>query len=138
MNIGQAAEQTGLNAKTIRYYEQIDLLQPAKRADNGYRDYSENDLEILRFIQRARKTGFNIEECRQLLSLYKDQSRHSHQVKELVLEKAERVAEQIRELQIMHKCLLELSSLCQADEKPHCAILDELSEHITAQEQADE
>jgi len=127
MNIGQAAKQTGLTTKTIRYYEQIALLKPAKRSDNGYREYREQDLDTLRFLQRARNAGFNIDECRQLLSLHHDESRHSHHVKSLVLEKAERVAAQIKELEIMHRHLLNLASLCQANEEPHCAILDELS-----------
>jgi Cu(I)-responsive transcriptional regulator len=131
MNIGQAAKETGLSSKTIRYYEEIKLLAPARRADNGYRNYSEHDVENLRFLQRARQAGFNIEECRQLLSLHEDTSRHSHHVKELVLEKAERVAKQIEELQLMHKQLTNLASLCQANENPHCAILDELSEPNT-------
>ncbi len=128
MNIGQAAKQAGLTSKTIRYYEQIELLAPARRADNGYRDYSAHDIENLRFLQRARQSGFNIEECRQLLSLHEDTSRHSHHVRDLVLEKAERVAKQISELQLMHEQLTHLATLCQANEEPHCAILDELSE----------
>lgn len=129
MNIGQVAKETGLNAKTIRYYEQIQLLQPAKRAANGYRDYSEQDLETLRFLLRARQAGFNIEECRQLLMLQQNQSRQSFHVKTLVLEKAEQVAKQIEQLKIMHQHLLQLASLCQANEEPQCAILEELSEH---------
>ncbi|TNC82646.1 MAG: Cu(I)-responsive transcriptional regulator [Oleiphilus sp.] len=134
MNIGQVAKETGLNAKTIRYYEQIHLLQPAKRAANGYRDYSEQDLETLRFLQRARNAGFNIEECRQLLNLHQDKTRQSQHVKALVLEKAEHVATQIKELKIMHRHLLQLASLCQADEEPNCAILEELSEQHDTQE----
>ncbi len=66
MNIGDAALQTGLPAKTIRYYEDIDLVSPA-RAENGYRDYSDNDVHRLRFLQRARGLGFTIDECRGLL-----------------------------------------------------------------------
>lgn len=127
MNIGEAAQKTGLNSKTIRYYEQIDLLSPARRASNGYRDYSEQDLEILRFLQRARNAGFNIDECRHLIALHHDPSRHSHEVKDLVLEKAQRVEKQMEELKIMHSYLINLASLCQANEEPHCAILDELS-----------
>ena len=77
MNIGTASEKTGLPAKTIRYYEEIGLLSP-ERADNGYRDYSANDVHRLRFLQRARGLGFSVEECRQLLSLYGDKNRHCH------------------------------------------------------------
>jgi len=71
MNIGDAAERSGLPAKTIRYYEDIRLLKPA-RGENGYRDYSNEDVHRLRFLQRSRSLGFSVEECRQLLSLYGD------------------------------------------------------------------
>ena len=127
MNIGEVSKLSGLPSKTIRYYEEIDLVKPSSRSSNGYRNYSEGDLTQLQFVQRARRTGFNIDECRQLLSLYNDQSRHSHDVKQLVIEKAQVVAEQIQELQLMHDCLMELAGQCQSDEKPHCAILDTLS-----------
>ncbi len=126
MNIGTVSKLTGLNAKTIRYYEKIELISPASRSDNGYRQYSEKGLEQLRFIQRARKTGFNIEECRQLLALFNNSKRHSHHVKELVLEKADLVEKQIEELKLMHRCLIDLASQCRSDEEPHCAILDHL------------
>jgi MerR family transcriptional regulator, copper efflux regulator len=56
MNIGTASEKSGLPAKTIRYYEDIGLLRPG-RAENGYRDYSSNDLHRLRFLHRARGLG---------------------------------------------------------------------------------
>jgi len=128
MNIGTVSKLTGLNTKTIRYYEQIELIAPATRSDNGYRQYSEKGVEQLRFVQRARKTGFNIDECRQLLDLFNNSGRQSHQVKELVLEKADLVAKQIEELKLMHTCLLDLASQCQSDEDPHCAILDRFTD----------
>jgi MerR family transcriptional regulator, copper efflux regulator len=76
MNIGAAARRSGLPPKTIRYYEEIGLLT-ASRAANGYRDYSEADVQRLGFVQRARRLGFSVEECRQLLSLYSDRDRAS-------------------------------------------------------------
>ena len=53
MNISKAAELSGLPAKTIRYYEDIGLMQPAQRSGNGYRDYDVQDVHVLRFLQRA-------------------------------------------------------------------------------------
>src|SRR5690606_28761520 len=51
MNIGDAASRSGLPAKTIRYYEEIGLIDPA-RAGNGYRDYSLEDIHRLAFLKR--------------------------------------------------------------------------------------
>ncbi|HBV54130.1 MAG TPA: Cu(I)-responsive transcriptional regulator, partial [Rhodobacteraceae bacterium] len=63
MNIGDVAARAGLPAKTIRYYEEIGLIAPA-RSENGYRAFRESDLHKLAFIGRARALGFSIEECR--------------------------------------------------------------------------
>ena len=53
MNVGDAARRSGLPAKTIRYYEDIGLINPP-RAANGYRDYSQDDIHRLSFLRRAR------------------------------------------------------------------------------------
>jgi len=128
MNISQAAKASGLSPKTIRYYERIDLIGPASRGDNGYRDYNDQDLDVLRFVQRARATGFGVEECRQLLSLYRNPGRHSSQVKELVEEKLERVENQITELLHMRDTLQDLVTRCPGDEQAQCSIIDSLAE----------
>ncbi|TXS96003.1 Cu(I)-responsive transcriptional regulator [Parahaliea maris] len=127
MNISQAARHSGLSAKTIRYYEQIGLVVPAARADNGYRQYVERDLEELQFLHRARQVGFDLDECRQLLALLRDHARHSVQARELVLEKRRHVKERIRELQAMERQLADMARRCRGDEGPDCAILDDLS-----------
>ena len=57
MNIGYASKASNLPAKTIRYYEDINLINPARTA-NGYRDYSDNDIHRLSFLQRSRSLGF--------------------------------------------------------------------------------
>src|ERR1044072_5280924 len=97
MNIGEAAQRSGLPAKTIRYYEDIRLLKPA-RGDNGYRDYSTDDVHRLRFLPRARSLGFTVEECRQLLSLYGDKQRESADVKAIARSKIEEIDRKVAEL----------------------------------------
>jgi DNA-binding transcriptional MerR regulator len=59
MNIGSAATQTGLPVKTIRYYEEIGLVTPDRRA-NGYRDFSAACVEQLRLLAQARHLGFSL------------------------------------------------------------------------------
>lgn len=126
MNISAAARASGLSSKTIRYYEEIALIPSAARADNGYRFYDDRAVEELRFVQHARQVGFSVEECRQLLQLYSDSSRHSAHVKELVLEKCQQIELRIKELRNMNRMLRKLAEQCSGDEGPECAILDEL------------
>ena len=126
MNIGSAANRSGLPAKTIRYYEDIGLIHPDRKT-NGYRDYSDSHLHILRFLARARSLGFTIEECRRLLSLYEDKARASADVKALAMEHIRNVEIKIGELESMRQTLTTLVDACHGDDRPDCPILDDLS-----------
>lgn len=125
MNIGTAAKRTGLPSKTIRYYEEIDLVTPDRR-ENGYRDYSEADVNRLAFIHRARNLGFDIESCRKLLALYSDSSRASADVKALAQRHLEEIDDKMRELQAMAATLRDLIHACHGDQRPDCPIIKEL------------
>jgi len=127
MNISEAARLSGLSSKTIRYYEDIGLVRPAERADNGYRQYQQGEVEELRFLARAREVGFNLDECRQLLELQRDESRQSQHARQLVLEKCRDIEQRIAQLKDMQTQLSNLAARCRGDEGPDCAILDELS-----------
>ena len=83
MNIGNVSEQSGVPAKTIRYYESIKLIPRADRLKNGYRDYSDNDIQTLQFIHRSRKLGFSIKDVSNLLTLWSDKNRASADVKKI-------------------------------------------------------
>ena len=127
MNISEAARRSGLSAKTIRYYEEIGLIDPAARSDNGYRRYDGRAVEELHFLARAREVGFDLEECRQLLDLQRDRSRQSRHARALVLEKSEQLQQRIERLQAMQGVLQDMASRCKGDESPDCAILEDLA-----------
>ena len=126
MNIGSVSEKSGLPAKTIRYYEDIGLISPDRR-DNGYRDYSNEDVHRLRFLQRSRSLGFSVEECRQLLSLYGDTARESAEVKAIATAKLGEIERKIVELQGLHNMLRHLVANCHGDDRPECPIIEGLS-----------
>lgn len=125
MNIRQAATQSGLPTKTVRYYDEINLVSPG-RAENGYRDYSEIEVHKLRFLGRARGLGFSLDDCRQLLSLYEDTNRASASVKKLTQAKIREIDYKLKELQSMRNTLRKLADSCHGDDRPDCPILDEL------------
>ena len=126
MNIGQAAEKSGLPAKTIRYYEDIGLIAP-DRSDNGYRDFSDTHIHKLKFLHRSRNLGFSIEDCRTLLSLYEDKNRASGEVQRVAKDHIAAIKSKIAELQSMQATLSDLVHKCHGDDRPDCPILDELS-----------
>lgn len=126
MNIGDVADRAGLPAKTIRYYEDIGLIKPA-RDRNGYRAFGERDLHRLTFLARARALGFTIEDCRTLLALYADEDRASADVKRVAEEHLDRIDDKIAQLQSMRATLSELVQACHGDDRPDCPILKDLS-----------
>ncbi|MCH7550448.1 MAG: Cu(I)-responsive transcriptional regulator [Proteobacteria bacterium] len=127
MNIGEAASESGVNAKTIRYYESIGLIPPAIRAENGYRNYSPIDIETLKFIQHARRLGFSVKDVGGLLELWRDKSRTSADVKALALKHISEVEKRIAELQSIRKTLIDLTDRCHGDDRPDCPILEDLA-----------
>ena len=118
MNISEAARRSGLNSKTIRYYEEIGLIAPARRGDNGYRQYESGAVEELKFLCRAREVGFDLEECRQLLALHGDSGRRSRRARELVLEKSAQLQQRIDALRAMQTVLEDMASRCHGNEGP--------------------
>jgi len=126
MNIGDAASRSGLPAKTIRYYEEIGLIDPA-RAGNGYRDYSSDDIHRLVFLKRARNLGFSIDDCRQLMALYQDRTRASQDVRAIAAAHVAAIEEKVRELQSMRATLQTLIRACHGDDRPDCPILEEIA-----------
>ena len=126
MIIKDAARQTGLPVKTLRYYEEIGLVEPG-RAGNGYRDYSDDDVHKLAFIARGRSLGFSIEDCRQLLSLYQDRDRSSSDVKALAKTHIDEINQKIDALESMRSTLTNLVKKCHGDDRPDCPIMDELA-----------
>lgn len=128
MNIGKIADETGITAKTIRYYESIDLIPAAERQSNGYRSYTDNDVATLKFISRARTLGFSLEEVRSLLTLWHDKNRASSDVKALALIHIEEIETRIAELQSVKNTLLHLTARCQGNDRPDCPILEDLAQ----------
>lgn len=68
MRIGTVADQSGLSTKTIRYYEDIGVLDPPTRLPNGYRDYPEEVFERLTFVRSVQAVGLTLGEIREVIA----------------------------------------------------------------------
>ncbi len=127
MNIGAAARHSGVPAKTIRYYESVGLIEPADRSAAGYRVYAKQDVETLRFVQRARNLGFSVEEVGNLLALWNDRTRSSAEVKALARHRVTDIDRKLTELAEMRETLVHLMERCHGDARPDCPILQGLA-----------
>ncbi|MDG1887589.1 MAG: MerR family DNA-binding protein [Alphaproteobacteria bacterium] len=127
MNIGKAAELAELTVKTVRHYADIQVVIPEKNHKTGYRKFSSADVAKLQFIGKARKFGFSVQECRELLALYEDTKRSSREVKALTLMKIAEIDHKLQELKSLRSQLTDLASSCQGNERPDCPILNALS-----------
>ncbi len=69
--IGELAQRIGLTERTIRYYEELGLLESVKRLDGGQRVYTDEDVRRLRFIQKLKMLGLSLQEMLELERLYR-------------------------------------------------------------------
>ena len=128
LDIGRAAKASGASAKMIRHYEAIGLLPKVARTHSNYRAYTAKDVHMLRFIRRARDLGFSTEEIRELLGLWRNQSRSSAAVKRVAARHIEDLKGRIAELRSMVQALEHLTRHCRGDERPNCPILEDLAQ----------
>ena len=127
MNIGEAAQASGLTPKMIRDYESLGLIPPASRTESGYRQYTKRDVDMLRFIRQARSMSFSIKQVEQLLALWSDTQRESRDVKALAQAQMAELDRKLAELAGKKAALEQIVSGCPGDHTTDCPILSTLS-----------
>ncbi len=120
--IGKIAKLANVGVETIRFYERQGLIkQPRKRIGGGFRKYSEDDAQAVRFIKRTQELGFKLREVKELLEL----NLNPRTTCEIVGERAERklaeVEAKLQDLLRMKKALQLLKLACdQNPQSPAC------------------
>lgn len=127
LNIGQAAQDSGISAKMIRYYESMGVFAPSARSTAGYRQYSDQDIHALHFIRSARDLGFSLSQIADLMALWRNTHRASAEVKRLALDHIQELERKAAILQQMADTLRNLAEHCQGDSRPECPILSGLA-----------
>lgn len=128
MTIGQVSKLTGVGVETIRFYERSGLLSAPERKSSGYRVYSEDIVNRLRFIRRAKDLGFSLSEVESLLRLRVDSEVSCVQARQQAIEKITEIEGKIQDLQRIRTALTELISACdEPREGGECPILKALA-----------
>ncbi len=125
--IREVSHQTGLSPDTLRYYEKIDLLPRVQRNRSGRREYGDQDLSRLRFIQRAQKMNFSLAEIADLLDMRNNPLQARNEIRLLTQKKLEQVEEHLQALTTLRDELTLLLNLCRGSEDG-CPIIEGLEE----------
>jgi MerR family transcriptional regulator, copper efflux regulator len=129
MNIGEVSDLSEVNSKSIRRYEELGIIPKAGRSLAGYRQYTMNDVHVLKFVKRARELGFSMKDIKQLVSLWRNKNRSSSQVKSIAQKHVDELEKKLQEIQQMLGTLQNLVHHCHGDHRPDCPILEELEDH---------
>ncbi len=133
IQIGRVAQQTGLTVDAIRFYEKQRLLKPAARTEGGFRLFTAQDLQHVRFISRAQKLGFSLSEIRELLVLQGERVEACSHVREMLTAKLGAVRQKITELRKLERQLAADLRLCErglhagAETHEACPVLEAIA-----------
>lgn len=84
ISIGDVAKTFGLTTRTLRYYEEVGILEPSRRAEGGIRGYSPDDVRRLRFILKLKELGLTIKEMQELYTVYSEAKQTERVIPRLV------------------------------------------------------
>ncbi|HEY4410376.1 MAG TPA: heavy metal-responsive transcriptional regulator [Acidimicrobiia bacterium] len=107
MLISEVVRQSGVPAKTLRYYEELGLLRPA-RTPSGYREYDDRVFDRLTFIRSAQALGLSLAEIGGIVKLRDDGEAPCAHVSELLRERSAAIARTIRQLRVLQSELRDL------------------------------
>lgn len=129
--IGEIAKLAEVTPDTIRYYEKQKMMDHGLRTEGGFRLYTEDDLQRLKFIRHARQLDFSLESIRELLSIRIEPQHHTCQEsKSIVQARLNEVEARIQELQTMRLSLQRLNDACcgTSHSSVYCSILETLEQ----------
>ena len=126
--ISQLARAAGVPTSTIRYYERVELVQPAKRANNNYRVYADDTLQSIRFIRAAQSAGFTLDDIRTLLTLHTGDAAVCKDVQPLIEKRLDDVSQRIQEMRHVQRLLQSFLVRChEQDQDALCHVVDKFT-----------
>ncbi|MEX2658308.1 MAG: heavy metal-responsive transcriptional regulator [Acidimicrobiales bacterium] len=127
MRIGELSDRLGVNPKTIRYYESIELLPQPERTSSGYRVYAESDVDRVKFIKTAQRLAITLDEIKEILALRERGEAPCTYVREILAKEVADIDQRIADLQRLRDELVTLEAV--ADQLPEsdirvCTLID--------------
>lgn len=122
----EVAKILDIDSETMRYYESRHLITKPSRLSNGYRSYSEKNIEEIKFIQHCRSLGIGLEEIKVLKDLTQSSSDCSS-ANSIVEKNLKLIESKIAELNNLQEQLLSLSNRCHTKgSSTNCGIVKSL------------
>ncbi len=135
-SIGELSKQTNVKVPTIRYYEEIGILEPAERTEGNQRRYDAAGLERLSFIKHARELGFSIEAISSLIELQEHPDQSCTEATTIANAQLTDVRLKIRKLKLLEKELKRISTGCDGKSlSADCYVLKALADHKLCQQE---
>ena len=126
MGIGEMSRQTGVGIETIRYFEKIGMMPAPGRSEGGNRQYTNDHLQRLFFINRSRQIGFSQSEIKTLLSMVDAEDVTCSEVHSITTGHIADIRRKIRDLQNLEKVLTQMARECNRGDIPDCPIIETL------------
>lgn len=127
-SIGELSKQTGVKVPTIRYYEQMGLIDALERTEGNQRRYSKEGLKRLSFIRHSRDLGFTIEDIRELLELSEHPEQPCGNAHDIATRHLSDTKAKIAKLRKLERELKRIST-CDAKSVGECAVIETLADH---------
>ncbi|MFV2033811.1 MAG: helix-turn-helix domain-containing protein [Halocynthiibacter sp.] len=128
-SIGQLSRKTGVKVPTIRYYEQIGMVDKPGRTEGNQRRYSQSDLNRLAFVRHARDLGLPLDAIRELVALGEHPEKSCAEADRIATEQLAEVQARIRQLSRLEVELRRMAKGCDNGTVSECYVLQSLSDH---------
>ncbi|MDD9908715.1 MAG: helix-turn-helix domain-containing protein [Ahrensia sp.] len=128
ISIGQLSKRTGVKIPTIRYYEQMGLIDAPERSVGNQRRYTKEGLSRLSFIRHSRELGFPLEDIRELLELSQHPEKPCGDAHGIANRHLNDVRDRIAKLTRLEGELKRIAD-CDSDNVAACAVIETLADH---------
>jgi DNA-binding transcriptional MerR regulator len=129
LSIGEMARRSGVKVPTIRYYEQMGLIDAPERSAGNQRRYTRAELDRLTFIRHARDLGLSLEAIRELVRLNDNPGMPHDEAHRIATAHLASIRERIARLKRLERELTRIEANCHADQAGDCNIMQVLADH---------